>query len=97
MRFKLRKAFRATRTLPMAQREIISTIQGSAPELIERCTSSELAGIITALNAHWHKATTWKEREIVGDGYVWDGQQLRDICPPKTDQQIAEHLKTFYA
>ena len=82
MRPKLSKAFRAVRTLPMAQREILSTIQDSAPELIERCTSAELAGIITALNAHWHKATAWKEREVVGDGYVWDAGagKLRELA-----------------
>ena len=63
----------------MAQGVILRTIQATAPELIERCTSVELARIIAALDSHWHQAAAWKEREILADGYVWDGSALRNI------------------
>ena len=80
MNIKLAKACRIARMLPMAEREILASIP---PEMIKSLTGKQLAMVIVALNAHWHKACAWKEREIIGEGVIWDGsaQQLREIAP----------------
>jgi hypothetical protein len=80
MNIKLARACRIARMLPMAEREILATI---TDELITSLTGKQLGAVMIALNAHWHKAMTFKEREILGEGVIWDGnaQQLREIAP----------------
>lgn len=74
------KALKICQFLPAAEREILDSLP---EELTEQLTSKQLALVMKALNAHWHKACAWKESEIIGDGFIWDGKELRDIAPPK--------------
>ena len=88
MTIKLERACRIARKLPMAEAEILSSISDS---LAKRLTGRELAIVMNALDAHWHKAVAWRNREILGDGYIWDGKadQLRDLMPPKDSTEYA--------
>lgn len=81
MSIKVRKAQQLAAHLPMAETEIWRSIP---PELIERLTAYELALVAQALDKHWHKAQAHKEREIVGEGYVWSAQHnaLLDVVYP---------------
>lgn len=80
MNIKTRRAIRMCNFLPMQQEKIL----GSMPaELLDQLTSKQIALVMEALNAHWHKACAWKEAKIIGDGFIWDGKELRDIAPPK--------------
>lgn len=74
------KALKTCQFLPAAEREILDSLP---EELTEQLTSKQLALVMQALDKHWHKACAWKESEIIGDGFIWDGKELRDIAPPK--------------
>ena len=64
---------------PASGAAIMSSI---TPDLIDRLTARELASVMHCLNAHWQRAIKWQERQIVGDGYVWDDntQKPRDLA-----------------
>lgn len=82
MSIKLVRACKLTRFLPSAEAEIVSSIP---EELRTRLTGRELALVMEALNAHWHKARAFEHREILGEGCIWDSaaQQLREIEPSR--------------
>ena len=84
MNIKLARACRIARMLPMAQREILGSIPA---ELVASLTGKQLGAVMVVLNAHWHKACQWKERDILSEGAIWDGsaQQLREIARPVSD------------
>lgn len=57
--------------LPAATREITASI---SPILREQLTSTQLAEVRRCLDAHWHKARAFEEREAITNGGVWDQQ-----------------------
>lgn len=61
---------------------VAAILPSITPDLIDRLTARELAAVMVALNAHWQRAIKWQERQIVGDGYVWDDntQKPRDLA-----------------
>ena len=76
MNIRTKRALSLCGFLPMAEREILNSMP---TELLDQLTSKQIAKVMLALNKHWHKACAYKEREIVGDGYVWserDGKLL---------------------
>lgn len=78
---KINRAKKIAPKLPMATKEIWASIPD---ELIEQLTSKQLASMVNALDAHWHKATIHKENEIIAEGYVWSPkhQKLLDVVIP---------------
>lgn len=78
MSIKTNRANKLWSSLPMAEREIWASIP---QELIERLTGAELALVKQALNSHWHRASAWKEAQILSEGCIWDdkNQKLSEI------------------
>ena len=91
-RCKMIRAFGFTGTLPMAQREILATIE-TQPLLIERLTAKELAAVIAALDAHWHKARVYEATEILAEGHLWDttAKAFRLLTAPVTQDEFVHH------
>lgn len=65
---KEQRAHRACRLLPMAWESVWGRIPASAKA---KLTSRELAELASALNAHWHEAMAFAEREAVGNGMLY--------------------------
>lgn len=66
-------------------------ILGSVPqELIDRLTGKELALVMQALDAHWHKAQAAKEQAIIDEGCIWSEQhdKLLDLSYKNEDGTI---------
>ena len=88
MTIKLARACRLARKLPRAEAEIL----GSIPQTLrDGLTSKQLAALMDALDCHWHKAVAWRDREILGDGYIYDptSEQLRDLAPSVSPHETA--------
>lgn len=92
MNRETKKALKACQFLPAAEREILDSLP---EELTEQLTSKQLALVMQALDKHWHKACAWKEKQIVADGYIWDGEKLCDIVPAQ-DRSTAEPVGPLY-
>ncbi len=69
MSIKMNRALDKCRFRPEQQSVILSSL----PEtLVGRLTSGELTEVMQALNAHWHKACQWKEKEILDERCIYD-------------------------
>lgn len=84
---KLNRAFGICNFRPMQERDIVSSVP---QELIDRLTSKELALVMQALNAHWHKAQMAKEQAIIDEGCIWSERhgKLLELSHKKEDGTI---------
>ena len=84
---KLNRALGICNFSPMQERDIINSVP---QELMDRLTGKELALVMQALNAHWHKAQAAKEQAIIDEGCIWSEQhgKLLDLSYKKEDGTI---------
>lgn len=89
MSIKINRSLRQCGFRPRQESEILDSVP---QDLIRRLTSKELAGVMQALDAHWHKAQAAKEQEILGEGCIWSNQhgKLLDLCIKGEDFEITE-------
>jgi hypothetical protein len=74
----MKRAQNEANFMPAATREIESQIPD---ELKERLTAHELALVMRAMDAHWHRAIAFRNNEIINEGCIWDPEKkkLRDL------------------
>lgn len=79
--------------LPLAQREINKTIEPLAPEFATM-TRYQLAAVIQALHAHWHRGAAWKENQILSEGYIYspEHESLLDFYNPQTHTLVKKEI-----
>lgn len=84
---KLNRALRICGFRPMQEREILDSVP---QELMDRLTGKELALVMQALDAHWHKAQMAKEQAIIDEGCIWSEQhgKLLDFCIKNDDGTV---------
>ena len=76
---KINRACELTKFGPRAEAEIL----GSIPrELVGELTGRQLAVVMRALDAHWHKAQVAERHAIVDEGVVWSEREgrLRELA-----------------
>lgn len=74
---KLNRSLDICKFLPMQRRAILESVP---TEIIANLRASDLALVMQALDAHWHKAVAFAEKQILAEGCIWDGTSLREIA-----------------
>ena len=89
MSIKINRALKQCGFRPRQESEILDSVP---QDLMKRLTSKELASMMQALDAHWHKAQAAKDQEILGEGCIWSNQhgKLLDLCIKGEDFEITE-------
>ena len=71
MSIKINRSLKQCGFRPRQESEILDSVP---QELIDRLTGKEIAMMMQALDAHWHKAQAAKEQAILSEGCIWSNQ-----------------------